>query len=222
MQPQPACDGRTAVHSTAVAVQPVLNFLEHRHAFDGQAVCDTAHNKAGPLHHDTAKPGNSIADAAAPGASSDMTHAEEEEETSSCRQQSSSSAPPHQADAEPSASHNHTVKGKEDLKRSRDFSTNNNAAGELADHAADGEEGIGEKHKGVPAKAGVAPSHYVPADVIAKWGRVMDIVAPHSTVTNCFTKTYSRFAKVDAPHLQHAVKCAQQWSYKSTSACCTS
>lgn len=201
MQPQPACDGRTAVHSTAVAVQPVLNFLEHRHAFDGQAVCDTADNTAGPLHRDRAKPGkhspriDSIADAAAPGASSDMTHAEAEEETSSCRQQSSSSAPPHQADAEPNASHDHAVKEEEDLTRSRDSSINNNAAGELSDHMADGEEGIGKTNKGLPAKAGVAPSDYVPANVIARWGHVLDIVAPHSTVTNCFTKTYSRFAK---------------------------
>ena len=41
-----------------------------------------------------------------------------------------------------------------------------------------------------------ASLHHVPADVIGKWGHVLDIVTPQSRLTNCFTKTYSRFAKV--------------------------
>ena len=39
-------------------------------------------------------------------------------------------------------------------------------------------------------------SHGVPKDVLIKWGHVMDIVTPDSCLTNCFTKTYTRFAKV--------------------------
>ncbi|KAL0022632.1 hypothetical protein WJX77_012018 [Trebouxia sp. C0004] len=176
MQQQPASKGRTAVYSAAATVQPVHNFLEDRHASHGQAVCDAAHHKAGPSHHDRAKP-------------------EEEEEASSCGQQSFSSAPPH-ADAEPSASVGHTVREEEDFTRIRDLSVNNNAAGELSDHTADEEdEGIGNTDRGLPANDCFVPSDYVPADVIAKWGHVLDIVTPQSTVTNCFTKTYSRFAK---------------------------
>ena len=38
--------------------------------------------------------------------------------------------------------------------------------------------------------------HGVPGDVLAKWGHVLDIVTPDSCLTNCFTKTYTRFAKV--------------------------
>ena len=38
--------------------------------------------------------------------------------------------------------------------------------------------------------------HAVPKDVIAKWGSVLDIVTPESQSTNCFTKTYTRYAKV--------------------------
>lgn len=36
----------------------------------------------------------------------------------------------------------------------------------------------------------------VPKNVIVKWGHVLDIVTPESLLTNCFTKTYTRFAKV--------------------------
>lgn len=39
-------------------------------------------------------------------------------------------------------------------------------------------------------------SHGVPRDVLEKWGHVLDIVTPDSCLTNCFTKTYTRFAKV--------------------------
>jgi len=216
MQQQPASEGSTAVHSTVATVQPVHNFLEDRHASHGQAVCDTAPNTAGSSNHDRPKLGKhsprtvSIADAAAPSASSDMTLAEEEE-TSSCRQQSSSSAPPHRADANASASPDHTVKKEEDFTRSRDLSMNNNAAGASSDHTADKEEEwIGKTDRGLPANGCFAPWDYVPADVIAKWGHVLDIVTPQSTVTNCFTKTYSRFAKVLVPRMQHAFKCAQQ------------
>lgn len=49
------------------------------------------------------------------------------------------------------------------------------------------------------AVAADTPSDYVPADVISKWGQVLDIVTPQSHVTNCFTKTYTRFAKVEWP-----------------------
>ena len=39
-------------------------------------------------------------------------------------------------------------------------------------------------------------SYNVPKDVLVKWGHVIDIVTPDSCMTNCFTKTYTRFAKV--------------------------
>ena len=39
-------------------------------------------------------------------------------------------------------------------------------------------------------------SHDLPRDVLVKWGHVLDIVTPDSCLTNCFTKTYTRFAKV--------------------------
>ena len=203
-QQQPASDGETAMPSTAVTVQPVHNFLEDRHAPHSQAVCDTAHNTAGPSNFDRAKSGkhiprtDSIADAAAPGSSSGMTHAEEEEETSSCGQHSSSSPPPHRADTEPSTSPDHTVKEEEEVTRSRDLLIHNNAAG-VSDPTADDEAeevGIGKRDRGLPTDNCSGPSNDVPPDVIAKWGHVLDIVTPHSTVTNCFTKTYSRFAKV--------------------------
>lgn len=41
-------------------------------------------------------------------------------------------------------------------------------------------------------------SHGVPRDVLEKWGHVLDIVTPDSSLTNCFTKTYTRFAKVSS------------------------
>lgn len=44
-------------------------------------------------------------------------------------------------------------------------------------------------------------SHVVPMDVLSKWGHVMDIVTPDSCMTNCFTKTYTRFAKVCTVHV---------------------
>ncbi len=202
-QQQPACDGKTAMPSTVVTVQPVHNFLEDRHAPHSQPVCATAHNTAGPSHFYRAKSGKhiprvvSIPDAAAARAPSDMTPAEEEE-ASSCGQNSSSSAAPHRADADASASPNHTVKEEEDLTRSRDLFIHNNAAGVSSDHTADDEEeeGTGKTDRGLSAHNCFASSDYVPPDVIAKWGYVLDIVTPHSTVTNCFTKTYSRFAKV--------------------------
>ncbi len=232
-QQQPASDGKTTMPSTAVTVQPVHNFLEDRHAIHGQAVCDTAHDTAhstGPLHRDRAKSGKPspkilfIADVVA--ASSDMTHAEEEEEASSCGQHSSSSAPPHRADADPSAPPNHTVKEEEDLTRSRNLFIHNNAAGASSDHTADSEEdeGAGRTDKGLPTNDCSGPLDHVPADVIAKWGHVLDIVTPHSTVTNCFTKTYSRFAKVHVPHLQHTLHSGTQsctaMELQTTSACC--
>ncbi|KAL0046320.1 hypothetical protein WJX82_009131 [Trebouxia sp. C0006] len=152
-QQQPASDGKTAVHSTAVTVQPVHNFLEDRHAFHthGQAVCDTVHSTAGPSHCDRAK--------------------SEEEKASSCGQHSSSSAPPHGAD------------------------TNATALDHMADDDEEDDEEIGKTDRGLLVNGCFAPLNDVPADVIAKWGHVLDIVTPHSTVTNCFTKTYSRFAK---------------------------
>ena len=159
-----------------------------------------------------------------------MTPAEEEE-TSSCGQHSSSSAPPHGADANASASPDHTVKEEEDLTRSREILMNKNAAGVSSDHTADAEEeeeeeeGIGKTDRGLPTNGRSAPSDDVPADVIAKWGHVLDIVTPHSTVTNCFTKTYSRFAKVHIPHLQHTLHFGTQsctaMELQTTSACCT-
>ena len=39
-------------------------------------------------------------------------------------------------------------------------------------------------------------SRGVPREVLVKWGQVLDIVTPDSCLTNCFTKTYTRFAKV--------------------------
>ena len=53
-------------------------------------------------------------------------------------------------------------------------------------------------HHGSKAAAGTADesTYDVPKDVIAKWGHVLDIVTPESLLTNCFTKTYTRFAKV--------------------------
>ncbi|KAA6416694.1 MAG: tRNA (cytosine(38)-C(5))-methyltransferase-like [Trebouxia sp. A1-2] len=201
MQQQPASEGSAAVPSTAVTVQPVHNFLEDRHALYGQAVCETAHNTARPLHHDRAKTGkhipnpDPIAGAAAPGASSDMTPIEEEE-AFSCGQHSSS-APPHRAGAEPSASPDHTVKDEEDLTRK--LFINRNTVGLSTDHTADDEEeeegNTGTSDRGLPTNDCFISSDHVPADVVVKWGHVLDIVTPHSTVTNCFTKTYSRFAK---------------------------
>lgn len=38
--------------------------------------------------------------------------------------------------------------------------------------------------------------HLVPDIVLQKWGNVLDIVAPTSLATNCFTKTYTQYAKV--------------------------
>lgn len=51
----------------------------------------------------------------------------------------------------------------------------------------------GEAQKGVEE---ANMSHAVPRDVLVKWGHVLDIVTPDSCLTNCFTKTYTRFAKV--------------------------
>ena len=220
MHQQLASDGKTAMPSTAVTVQPVHNFLQHRHAAHSQAVCATAHSTVGPSLHDRAKPGkhsprtDSIADALSP---------PEEEEAFSCRQRSSSSPPPHCADAEPSASTHHTVKEEEDLTRSREILMNKNAAAVSSDHTADEEEedeGAGRTDKGLPTNSCFTPSEYVPADVIAKWGHVLDIVTPHSTVTNCFTKTYSRFAKVRVPHLHSSVP-VQTTSLLHYNTCCT-
>ena len=39
-------------------------------------------------------------------------------------------------------------------------------------------------------------THLVPDIVLQKWGNVMDIVTPDSLATNCFTKTYTQYAKV--------------------------
>ena len=51
----------------------------------------------------------------------------------------------------------------------------------------------GEAQKGVEE---ADMSHDVPRDVLVMWGHVLDIVTPDSCLTNCFTKTYTRFAKV--------------------------
>ena len=51
----------------------------------------------------------------------------------------------------------------------------------------------GEAQKGVEE---ADMSHDVPRDVLVKWGHVLDIVTPDLCLTNCFTKTYTRFAKV--------------------------
>ena len=47
-----------------------------------------------------------------------------------------------------------------------------------------------------PGAGEPGPSSQVPLETIARWGHVLDIVTPHCQVTNCFTKTYTRFAKV--------------------------
>lgn len=39
-------------------------------------------------------------------------------------------------------------------------------------------------------------AYTVPSSVLHKWGNVLDIVTPESLATNCFTKTYSQYAKV--------------------------
>ena len=41
-----------------------------------------------------------------------------------------------------------------------------------------------------------AAAYMLPEEVIRKWGNVLDIVTPESQATNCFTKTYSQYAKV--------------------------
>lgn len=51
----------------------------------------------------------------------------------------------------------------------------------------------GEAHEGVEDGDS---SHDVPKDVLIRWGHVLDIVTPVSCLTNCFTKTYTRYAKV--------------------------
>ena len=47
-------------------------------------------------------------------------------------------------------------------------------------------------------KTGEEESLDLPDEVLQKWGHVLDIVTPDSLSTNCFTKTYTRFAKVGA------------------------
>lgn len=51
----------------------------------------------------------------------------------------------------------------------------------------------GQAQKGVEE---IDMSYELPRDVLVKWGHVLDIVTPDSCLTNCFTKTYTRFAKV--------------------------
>lgn len=41
-----------------------------------------------------------------------------------------------------------------------------------------------------------ADEYCVPRCVLHKWGNVLDIVTPESLATNCFTKTYTQYAKV--------------------------
>ena len=61
---------------------------------------------------------------------------------------------------------------------------------------------------------------YVPADVISKWGHVLDIVTPHSHVTNCFTKTYSRFAKVSMLYSQQSIISMKTLCFAKARHCC--
>lgn len=72
------------------------------------------------------------------------------------------------------------------------------AAACISSHDVVREEQDGKRFKDFPSHGdkACASSGHVPADVIAKWGHVLDIVTPQSRLTNCFTKTYSRFAKV--------------------------
>ena len=61
---------------------------------------------------------------------------------------------------------------------------------------------------------------WVSDDVIEKWGHVLDIVTPDSLLTNCFTKTYSRFAKVCCHLLWDNLQQAYTAHLKSTIICC--
>lgn len=63
-------------------------------------------------------------------------------------------------------------------------------------------DGDGEAQEGVEE---ADMSHGVPRDVLVKWGHVLDIVTPDSSLTNCFTKTYTRFAKVSSVHIAASI-----------------
>lgn len=47
-----------------------------------------------------------------------------------------------------------------------------------------------------PMQRNIFTESLVPDSVLVKWGNVLDIVTPDSLATNCFTKTYTQYAKV--------------------------
>lgn len=66
---------------------------------------------------------------------------------------------------------------------------------ELPDRAAATADSQNGKADESAADDAWAP-YMLPEDVLSKWGNVLDIVTPESQATNCFTKTYSQYAKV--------------------------
>lgn len=64
-----------------------------------------------------------------------------------------------------------------------------------------------EDHKVALQTCQHAEEYCVPSCVLHKWGNVLDIVTPESLATNCFTKTYTQYAKVRDICMCHTFLC---------------
>lgn len=222
-QQQPTNHDTAAAAATAVHVQPVQNFLEAKlAAADSHTVAATDTNKRSPPQINTPQKNHSscriLSDKGAATPRSSALHSLGEKDSLEFGKE-------HHTDTGTAiAPLDHvlkegqlqTIKGSSvHADVARDSSGHMPEAGAhhktgtppspctlaaacISSHDVVREEQDGKrcKESSSPGDMVCASLHDVPADMIGKWGHVLDIVTPQSRLTNCFTKTYSRFAKV--------------------------